>query len=121
MYGVPPDLPLDRFVGHDLDQVSLGQCQIQFHFAEVGSIDVEAHWELRGPEGNLVDAACPHAERDCYRIHHLIGVPVTRFAVDPPRSLTLFFESGHALTVFDDSGQWESFSVHPDGEESSFL
>jgi hypothetical protein len=115
MYGVPSDLPLARFVGHECNQVALGQFQIQFHFVDAGSVYVESGWELRSANGDLIDAACEHTQRDCYRIHKIIGVPVVSFAIDPPVSFTLFFASGHALIVFDDSDQYESFSVHVEG------
>jgi hypothetical protein len=121
MYGVPPDLPLGRFVGRDLNQIALGRFQIQFHFAVAGSIFAESYWELHGPAGDIVDAACEHAKRDCYRIHEVIGVPVLGFTIDAPISFTLVFESGHALTVFDDSDRYESFSVHLDGESGIFV
>jgi hypothetical protein len=121
MYGVPSDLPLGRFVGFDLNQIALGQFQLQFHFAGAGSISAESRWELRGPSGDMVDAACEHTERDCYRVHQVIDVPVVRFCIDAPRSFTLFFSSGHALSIFDDSEQYESFSVHLEGGERFFI
>jgi hypothetical protein len=121
MYGVPPDLALGRFIGRDLNQIALGRFQSQFDFAGAGSIFSESYWELRGPDGDIVDAACEHAERDCYRVHDIIDVPVLRFTIDAPISFTLVFESGHALTVFDDSNQYESFSVHLDGEGGIFV
>jgi hypothetical protein len=121
MHGVPPDLPVTRFLGHECNQVALGQYQVQFHFAGAGSIAVESRWELRDLAGLLVDSACEHAKRDCYRLHQIIDVPVVRVVVDPPVSFTLFFESGHALTIFDDSVQYESFSVNLEGDGSIFI
>ena len=121
MHGVPPDLPLARFVGHECNQVALGQFQIQFHFAGTGSIFAESRWEVRSPSGELVDAACEHGKRDCYRIHEIIDVPVVSYAIDSPLSFTLFFKSGHALIVFDDSDQFECFSVNLEGDGSIYI
>ena len=121
MYGVPSDLPLGRLVGRNLDQIALGRFQIQFHFAGASSIFVHSSWELRGPTGELIDSSCEHAERDCFRVHQVIGVPVLRFSIDAPRSFTLFFESGHALTIFDDLDRYESFSMHLDGQGEVFV
>lgn len=121
MYGVPEDLPLQRFVGEDLNQICLGQYQIQFHFSGTGSISVEGQWELRDASGELLDRDQEHPERDCYRIHKIIDLPVTRFTIDAPRSFTLFFDGGYALTVFDDTPQYESFSVHLDGEADIYI
>jgi len=52
--------------------------------------------------GNIVDRAEEHETRESYRIHRLIDVTVARFSIDPPRSLTLFFDNGLALAVFND-------------------
>lgn len=115
MYGVPADLPIQPFVGQDLNQICLGRFQIQLHFSGAGSISVEGRWEIRDAVDNLVDSAEPHENRESYRIHRLIDVPVARFSIDPPRSFTLVFDNGLALTVFDDSEQYESFSIKVDG------
>lgn len=48
-------------------------------------------------------------------------MPVVRFSIDPPRSFTLFFDNGLALTIFDDSEQYESFSVTVDGQPSVYV
>jgi hypothetical protein len=111
MHGVPPDLPLASFVGHECNQIALGVFQIQFHFAGAGSIFVESRWELRDAAESLVDGWCEHAGRDCYRVHKIIGVPVNKFCIDAPYSFTLYFESGHSLSVFDESEAYESFQL----------
>jgi hypothetical protein len=121
MDGVPSDLPLGRFVGYSLNQIALGRFQLPFHFTGAGSICAESRWELRGPSGDIVDAACEHAERDSYRVHQVIDVPVVRLSIDAPRSFTLFFESGDALTFFDDSERYESLAVHLEGTETIFI
>lgn len=113
----PSDLPLDRFVGLDLIQVRLGEHQIQLHFHPSGSISIEGHWELHDQSGALVDSAQEHSERETYRIHRLLSTSVIRFSIGAPHSFTLFFASGLALTVFDDSEHYETvslqFSDHP--------
>lgn len=111
MYGVPSDLPLADFVGHTCTQIALGCFQIQFHFGNASSISVESRWQLQSAAGDIIDAACAHRDRECYRVHRLLGVAITRFEIRPPHSFTLFFETGDALAVFDDSNESESFSV----------
>ena len=118
MHGVSTDLPLERFVGHEFNFVGLGRFQLQFHISEVGALHVEGRWELRDASGTLVDSDQEHAERDAYRMHRVIDTPITRFSLDAPRSFSLFFESGHSLTVYDASEQYESFAIHFTGEPS---
>ena len=121
MYGVPSNLPLQKFVGVQINQIALGQYQIQFHFSGAGSISAQSRWELRDSSGQVIDGACEHAERDCYRVHKIIDVKPVRFTIEAPRSFTLYFQSGHALTIFDDSDAYESFSVHLESGASIFI
>jgi hypothetical protein len=74
---------------------------------------VEGHWELADESGHIIDRAEPNSDRDAYRIHRLLGKKVASTRVDPPRSFTLHFNSGLRLQVFDDSEEFESFSIQP--------
>ncbi|MCL2448951.1 MAG: hypothetical protein FWD17_08400 [Polyangiaceae bacterium] len=120
MHGVPKDLPLDAFVGQMLNQIALGRFQTQLRF-ERGDISIEGGWELTSPDGQLIDRAQDHAARDCYRIHRILDLPVSRFEIDAPASFTLIFEPGYRFTVFDDSEHYESFSVNIDGRPGVYV
>jgi hypothetical protein len=106
MYGVPNDLPLKRFVGDYLAQVALGMDGVHFHFGNSGTISVVGNWELQDSLGRLVDKAMEYAERDAYRLHVLYNAGVMAFSIDPPRSFSLTFSTGHTLTVYDDTPQY---------------
>jgi uncharacterized oligopeptide transporter (OPT) family protein len=121
MYGVSADLPIQPFVGQELNQICLGRFQTQLRFLGAGTISVEGRWELRDNAGEIVDRAEEHDTRESYRVHRLIDVAVVRFSIDPPRSFTLFFGNGLALTVFDDSEQYESFSIQLDGQPPLYV
>jgi hypothetical protein len=122
MHGVPVDLPLAAFIGFTLDQICLGQFQVQFHFGgEPGvtaRISVEGGWELQDSTGTELDRDQEHFDRQHYKLHFLLGRTVSSFSIDAPRSFGLVFDSGHRLTVHDDNEHYETFSVHaPDGAE----
>jgi hypothetical protein len=87
---------------------------VHFHFGKAGTISVEGQWELQDSSGGVVDRALEHADRDAYRLHVLFNAVVTAFNIDPPRSFSLTFSTGHVLTVYDDTPQYESFHIHPD-------
>ena len=119
MYGVPAHLPLARLVSHSLAEVTLGCFKLHFHFSgpggtPVSTIGVEGRWELHDAEDALIDYAQEPAEREFYRIHLLLGSTVADFRIATPRSFTLVFNSGFRLTVYDDSPQYEAFSVRID-------
>jgi hypothetical protein len=121
VYGVPRNLDLSRFIGATLIQVCLGEFQVQFHFQparRVGAdgllhIGVERQWEMRDEAGMIVDQAMQNSDRDAFRLHRLLGGVVTETEVDAPLSFMLRFASGEELRIFDDSDEYESFSIQP--------
>lgn len=121
MHGVPKDLPLDRLVGLEFNLIGIGSFQLQFQISGVVSMHVEGRWELRDEEDILVDFSQELEDRDAFRIHRIIGVPIVGFSLQAPSSFTLLFQSGHRLTVYDDSDQYESFSLHFDGEPGWYI
>ena len=118
MNGVPVDLPVQSLVGREVTHIGLAMHQLKIHFDGGALIDIEGSWNLRDRTGKVIDQQCdPPAERDVYRIHRLLSQAVTAASIDAPRSFTLTFASGDALTVLDDSPQYESFSLRVDGRE----
>ena len=121
MHGIPADLDLSRLVGQEFNFIGLGRFQIQFHISILMHICVEGRWELKDSNGKTIDKDCEHVDRDVYRIHTIIDVPITTVEVVPPESFSLHFESGHVLTVWDATPQYESFSIHFQGETPLYV
>jgi hypothetical protein len=113
MYGVPANLDLSFLHGAELVQICLGQFQLQFHFHPIGSISVEGGWELLHAAGQRIDGSCDVSDRPPYQLHRLLGLKVLSSEISAPDWFTLTFESGEMLRVFDDSEQFESFSIQP--------
>ncbi len=115
MYGVPADLDLRGLIGSTLVQIALGEFQIQFHFTPDTEIAVEGRWEVRDGAGRLIDNGQENANREVYRVHHLLGRHVVHAEVDPPDSMTLKFDNGYSLQIFDSKKDFESFTIQPGG------
>lgn len=113
MYGVPEDLDLSFFHGAELVQVCLSLHQVQFHFHPDVSIHVQGGWELIDAAGGRIDHGHDRPERPPYRIHWLLGRRVVGTEVSPPGRISLRFEGGEALRIFDDSREYESFQIQP--------
>ena len=89
MYGVPEDLPLRRFVGDFLTQVSFGMDGVHFQFGSSGTISVEGRWDLQDAAGRVVDQSMEHADRDAHRLHVIstpTSPPTGSTRLDPSRS-----------------------------------
>lgn len=113
MYGVPSDLDLDSFKGATLIQVCLGEFQLQFKFDSDAEISVEGAWQIVGRNSEIVDAGTRNVQRTENRVHLLLGRKVEGWSVHAPEWFELQFEGRLALRVFDDSEQYESFSIQP--------
>jgi hypothetical protein len=55
MYGVPIDLPIERFVGNSLTQVRTGIDGIHFAFNQTGVVVAFGLWQLRDADGEMID------------------------------------------------------------------
>ena len=117
MYGVPSSLDLRPFLGANLQRVDLGIHIIHFRFGmePAGCISVEGYWELISPDGAVLDRDQEAADRDCFRVHPIIGREVLDFRVSAPTYFSLTFDSGHVLRIYDRSPQYESFQIEPGG------
>jgi hypothetical protein len=115
LHGVPATLDLSGFLGAQLQRIDLGKWIIHFHFDmnPAGVIGVEGEWELTSSEGTVLDRQQEPDERDAYRLHHLLLREVVGVSVNAPDSFTLTFDNGLALTIFDLSKEYESFSIQP--------
>ena len=120
MYGVPSDLPLHHFLGKEVNPIGIGRFHIRFSIG-AGGIGGQGTWELRDPSGQIIDSSQDHAGRDCYRIHRIIDIPITSFSIDPPRSFTLIFESGHSLVIIYDDPYYEAFLIDFEGMTSFII
>jgi hypothetical protein len=112
MYGVPADLAIHRFVGGSLESISIGVASVHFNFGSAGTISVAGIWQLHDRNGTLVDEAQEHESRDCYRVHVILNADVSSCSLDPPRSFSLVFSTGHRLEVVDDTPQYESCIIY---------
>jgi hypothetical protein len=113
MYGVPEDLPIERFVGDALFQVRLGLDGVHFAFGQAGTISVYGHWELLDSNGVMIDQYRGAEDRQGYHLHVIFNADVVASKVQPPEWFSLTFSTGHELKIYDEP-QFESFSLQPD-------
>jgi hypothetical protein len=115
LHGVPANLDLAPFLGASLQRIDLGKWIIHFQFDihPVGVIGVEGEWELLDSQGAVIDHQQEPADRESYRLHHLLLHDVVSAHVQAPEWFSLTFDNGMVLKVYDASRQYESFSIRP--------
>ena len=112
-YGVSEELSLTEFVGAECNLIGLWKYQTQFHFYDgQKSIYAESRWELRDSTGEIADQAMPPEARQVSHVHIILEQVVRSFSVNAPESFTPYFDNGCSLTIYDDSEQYETFSIH---------
>ena len=78
-------------------------------------MSVEGRWELRDPDGQIIDQTMEPTDRDSYHVHRILGQTVATTFVNAPMSFGLKFGNGSVLEIFDDSEQFESCQISPTG------
>jgi hypothetical protein len=112
MHGVPPDLDLAFLDSAELTHVGIGVHQIQLSFHPTGAISIEGGWELLAADGSKIDGLMPVPRGAPQQLQLLLGQRVVRTKISAPDWFAIEFERGELLWVFDDSRQYESFSVN---------
>ena len=114
MYGLPPDLDLSFWSGTTLDQVCVGQNDIQLHFSlPAVSLMARTSYRVTTGTGSTVYENSP---RGVSHLIELLGMTVTR-ALDNGQG-TLRIEFGESITVevFDEDPNYECYQVEHDGQ-----
>ena len=117
MYGVPENLDLERFADFQLVMISLGPHRIRFHLQKdvqnYAEISAEGKWQIRDEGGEILDEFVPNDQRECYRVHRLLMLSIVDWRLNAPDWFEIEFEEGYKLRVYDDSDEYESFSIQP--------
>ena len=113
MYGVPSDLNLSTFIGVKLQQVCASEYQVQFRFEADRWIGVEGKCQILDQAGRSVAEVARDSTSNDKQFEMLLGQKVVGSSVNAPDWFDLRFEGGLVLRVFDDSQQFESFSIQP--------
>ena len=109
-------MPVQKLVGRELTHIGLGMYEIHLDFGRGAHLAIlDGGWHLKDRDGNVVDQDIdPPSTRKSFQLHRLLMQPVTGASIDAPRSFTITFANGDALTIYDNSSQFESFSLRVD-------
>lgn len=105
MHGLPPTIDLSFLLGRRLEQLALGEHQVQLLFDDGVAIDMEGEFSLDGARGTVADA---------HLLHVLIGRDVLRADRGGYGDLVLAFGT-HVLEIHDSNESFESYCVRAAG------
>jgi hypothetical protein len=109
MYGLDPKIDVWFIEGRELIQVAVGRYQIQFAFDRDVAMSVEQKFEYRF-QGELVTWE-PGKMEAAGAVLKLVTATVTQARGTRDGTLTLEFDSGAILIVYDASNQCKSYTI----------
>ena len=110
MYGFQ-DLDPSFLVGLILEQVAIGQYQVQFCFDQNTRISVELFFKYTSAEGTVEWTQEPQSNKAAAATLNLLGTSVVAASIADIKTLELEFSNGDRLQLPDVSEQYESLSI----------
>jgi hypothetical protein len=110
MYGLPKDFDGSFLVGRTLEMVCFSQYQVYLHFDEKIIITVASAFSYK--TDLVVDVPVQESN-----LMELVGSSVLAASGEVNGTLSLLFNTGQALKIYDTSKQYESYAIAHDGKE----
>ena len=111
MYGLPKDFDGSIFVGKTVVLVSFSVNTIHITFEGDVSITLQSSFEYRDSAQQTDDVCTQQVPVKESRLMQLAGRIVERVETNTDGTLTLHISGGHLLRCFDDSPNYESYSI----------
>ncbi len=115
MYRIAQSLDLDDIVGSEIQQISLGRYDVQFHFGSRTRIVVQSRATLL-ERGEIIAAWEENRNWTTLEFQRLLNAPIEGYSVPDDRTLEIRFSSELVLHLHDDSDQFESMQIYPLGD-----
>ncbi len=126
---IPEDFPLSKLVAQELTQVCIGTHHVRLNFYRLTSppagsppwqpgaaIDIEAGFELREAGVAAHTASNESLGSQAGYLTSLLAQSIAAVDRLPENELLLVFSNGAELQLFTDSGGYESYHVHIEGQ-----
>ena len=114
MYRISEDINLNDIIGSEIQQIALGRYDVQFHFGSGRSICVQSHVEVW--EADVLIARWDEENNWTSQLFQkLLNAKVQEYSVPNDRLLKIKFEGNIVLHLHDNSDQYESMQIYPEG------
>jgi len=114
MYGLPPKLDLSFLVGRELFSIHFAMHSVIFHFDNDVSLTVTSSVGCMASDGSI-------HQYDDFRqaapmVLALLNQAVLTADGEESGTLTLRFDNGGILAIYDDSKEYESYTINNQGQ-----
>jgi hypothetical protein len=110
VFGLPTDTDLGFLQGEELIQVCFAQYQVQLHFYNA-RLAIESKYCLRESDSSVEQIYERDRVAEGHALVPLLGQSIRIARVVANGVLELEFGTGVILTVYDDSEQYESYTI----------
>jgi hypothetical protein len=104
MYGLPKNFDGSFLVGRTCELVCFSQNQVCLHFGDKITITIESAFSYKTIQ--VIDVPVHKSN-----LMELLGASVSGVQGDKDGTLSLFFDNGQTLKVYDTSKQFESYNI----------
>jgi hypothetical protein len=104
MYGLPKDFDGSFLVGRTLEMVCFNQNQVYLHFDSDITITIESAFSYKTEQ--VIDVPVQESN-----LMEMLGSTVSVAQGDANGTLSLLFNNGEALKVYDTTKQYESYTI----------
>ena len=109
MYGLPPNLDLSFFVGRELYSVHFAMHSLILHFDGDVSVTVTSSVGYMGSDGNIQQSE--DFREAAPAVLALLNQTILYAEGTEAGTLTLKFDGGGMLIIYDDSKHYESYTI----------
>jgi len=109
MYGLPKGFDGSVLVGRTLEMVCFNENQVYLHFDGRTTITIESAFSYKNEQIVHVPVAESH-------LMELLGLSVSAAKGDDKGTLSLFFDNGQTVRVYDTTKQYESYTISYGGK-----
>lgn len=114
MYGLPPDIDLTYFIGATLHQACFGANELILRFDQTISVTIESSFLVSVP--GLNQEHFDDIRSSAGKIVRLIELTVVNATGASDGTLTLIFDGGYRIDVYDSSSRYESYQIEHDSQ-----
>jgi len=114
VYGLPSDLDLSFWSGTTLDQVCIGQNDVQLHFSlPPVSLSAQTSYRITTSTDSTTYKSSPGGASE---LVGLLGAMVTRALDSGDGTLRIEFSNSIVIDFFDEDPNYECYQVEHDGQ-----
>lgn len=109
MYGLPKNIDLSFLKGRRLDQICIGEHQVQFNFDERIRIYVHNSFDYTDADG--IATSVQRAPAAAVIVNKLLGKQTSQINSHEDGTLEITFNAGEKLMFYDDNTAYECYEI----------